>query len=203
MDLIKNRYTGALGGMDIIKKTIETARLESYAASLSCPRPSSPSRADSSGLHPSPGMDSSSPSSAPPAKPQAEPQDWFDVFVRQPDAYLRLSFAVDMSLSVGRYPSTADLPRRISLLPPSQTLSLPAGRLGEEAFEDTDGAAAARACNLDFLDFGQSGSSQRGESASDRNPWNGKTVERILEEVLGGGGRLWGGEEGEGEGEGE
>lgn len=125
---------------------------------------------------------------------QPMPQDWFDVFISKPNAYLRISFTVDMSLATGRFSSGENLPRRLSLhgrLIPS--CSIPQSL--SPAFEDLvtnintgDVAMLEQPRNsyLDFFDFGQS----QPESGSDRDPWNGKTVDNILEEVLSGGERL-------------
>lgn len=125
-----------------------------------------------------------------------ELQDWMEVFVNSPAAFLRISFSVDMSMAVGRYPTTQDLPRRLSphvqLIPSTSIPQSIMPAVGDPVGDTTnvDEAAAlepARNSYLDYFDFGPSHTDTRRETS----PWNGKHIDRILEEVIGGGERFW------------
>lgn len=175
MDLCSERYSGALAANDVIKKTIEAARSEQNVAHIQTPRPASLVRSSQGGI-----------------------QDWFEVFVSKPQQYLRISFTIDISLAMGRYPDTGDLPRRISLnnrLIPSNSIPQSLMPVVEEIPVNTDlllepaMLEPTRNSHLDYFDFNEPQSwGQPGGS-----PWNGQTVDKILDEVLGGGGRFWAG----------
>ncbi|KAH6715892.1 hypothetical protein BKA61DRAFT_733726 [Leptodontidium sp. MPI-SDFR-AT-0119] len=174
MDLCNDRYTGVMSARNIIKKSIEVARSEQKVIKDKASVSSSLTR-------PSPNL-----------------EDWLEVFVRSPAAFLRISFSVDMSLAVGRYPTTEDLPRRLychgqlvpshsipqSLMPP-----VAVGDLVKDVTTEDETAMLEPIKNsyLDYFDFGQ----PQTETRPDTNPWNGKHVDKILDEVLGGGERFW------------
>lgn len=177
MDLCSERYSGALAANNVIKKTIEAARSEQNAAHTRTPRPTSLVRSSQEGI-----------------------QDWFEVFVSKPQQYLRISFTIDISLAMGRYPDTEDLPRRISLnnrLIPSNSIPQSLMPVVEEIPVNTDSLLEpamlepTRNSHLDYFNFNEPQS--WGQPGSSGSPWNGQTVDKILDEVLGGGGRFWGG----------
>ncbi|KAH7317793.1 hypothetical protein BKA65DRAFT_515202 [Rhexocercosporidium sp. MPI-PUGE-AT-0058] len=172
MDLCNDRYTGTTSAINIIKRTIEVARSEKN------------------------GIKDKASVSSTLTRTSPELQDWLDVFISSPAAFLRISFSIDMSLAVGRYPTTADLPRRLSFhgqLVPShsipQSLMPPIGDSVTDVttVDGTSMLVPTRNSYLDYFDFGQSQNDSRLES----NPWNGKHVDKILEDVLGGGERFW------------
>jgi hypothetical protein len=176
MDLCSERYGGAHLTNGSIRKTLEAARSEQEeAAETEIPMSSS----------------------VIPASPDAIP-DWFEVFVNKPQQYLRISFSIDLSLAAGKYPDKKDLPRLLSLHNRLiQSNSVPKSLMPEVPFKSTPSETAlllnprllepASNSFLDFMDFGD------GQSAGEKepNPWTGQTVDKILEEVLGGGGRFW------------
>ncbi|PVH69031.1 hypothetical protein DL98DRAFT_661897 [Cadophora sp. DSE1049] len=172
MDLCKDRYTGAAVVKNVITKSIETARSEKNIIESNSSHSTSLTRT-------SPAL-----------------QDWLDVFISSPVSFLRISFGIDMSIAVGRYPTTEDLPRRLALhyqLVPGKSIPQSLMPAVENAVTDADPVDEAavleptRNSYLDYFDFGQS----QTDSRADSNPWNGKHVDRILEEVLGGGERFW------------
>lgn len=174
MDLCNERYTGAMAANNIIKKTIEAARLEQSAAQIQTPNSTS--------------LVHSSPDGIP---------DWFEVFISKPQQYLRISFSIDISLSIGRYPAIEDLPKRLSLhtrLIPSNSIPQSLMPAVEELPPNADTLESAmleptRNSHLDYFDFNEPQSWGR----PDGSPWNGQTVDKILDDVLGGGGRFWAG----------
>lgn len=86
MDLCQERYTGTTGVNSMIKRTIEAAR---YDVAVNKPM----SLLHSNGF-----------------------KYWVDVFVSNPTRYLRISFTIDTSLCMGRFPDTEDcLPQLLSL----------------------------------------------------------------------------------------
>jgi hypothetical protein len=174
MDLCNDRYTGALAANNIIKRIIEAACSEQDSAKIQASISTSLVR------------------SAP------DIQDWFEVFVRKPTQYLRISFTIDMSLSTGRYPDTEDLPQRLSTntcLIPNHSIPKSLMPVVEElptsadVIDETAMLEPTRNSHLDYFDFNEPQTWAR----SDSSPWNGQTVYKILDEVLGGGERLWAG----------
>jgi len=172
MDLCKDRYTGAAVVKNVITRSIETARSEKNMIEGKSSHSTSLTRT-------SPAL-----------------QDWLDVFISSPVSFLRISFGIDMSIAVGRYPTTEDLPRRLSLkynLIPSKSIPQSLMPAVENAIMDADHVDEATVLEpaknsyLDYFDFGQS----QTETRSETSPWNGKHVDRILEEVLGGGEKFW------------
>ncbi|KAH7386394.1 hypothetical protein BKA64DRAFT_142607 [Cadophora sp. MPI-SDFR-AT-0126] len=172
MDLCQDRYTGAAVVKNVITKSVETARSEKND------------------------IEGKSSLSSSLTRTSRVLEDWLDVFISSPVSFLRISFGIDMSLASGRYPTTEDLPRRLSspgrLLPnKSIPLSLmPAiDSAATEANPDDEVTILEPTRNsyLDYFDFGQS----QAETRSDTNSWSGKHVDKILEEVLGGGERFW------------
>ena len=172
MDLCYERYTGAIAAKNIIKRTIETARSEQDAAQTG-------SSTSASLMRSNPNI-----------------QDWFQVFVSKPTQYLRILFSIDMSLSTGRYPESDDLPQRLSLhtrLIPSNSIPRSLMPVVEELPTGTDVLDKAamleptRNHHLDYFDFNEPLTWERPGGS----PWNGHTVDEILDEVLGGGGKFW------------
>ncbi|KAK0111564.1 hypothetical protein ONS95_001915 [Cadophora gregata] len=169
MDLCKDRYTGATVVKNVVTRSIEAARSEKNVI-----------EGNSKSL----------------TRTSSALQDWLDVFISSPVSFLRISFGIDMSLAVGRYPTTEDLPRRLSLhgqLLPSKSIPqslMPAPEnvaTDESSVEEATLLEPTRNSYLDYFDLGQS----QTESRPSTSPWSGKHVDRILEEVLGGGERFW------------
>ena len=172
MDLCKDRYTGAAVVKNVITKSIEKARSEKNLIEGKSSHSTSLTRT-------SPAL-----------------QDWLDVFISSPVSFLRISFGIDMSIAVGRYPTTEDLPRRLSLqynIVPNKSIPQSLMPAVENAVTDADHVDEAtlleptRNSYLDYFDFGQN----QTETRSETSPWNGKHVDRILEEVLEVGERFW------------
>ena len=161
MNLCHERYTGCILARSIINRVIEVARSEHEV------------RQSTALLHSSSVI-----------------KNWFDVFVRKPTQYLRISFTIDISLSIGRYPDTYDyLPQRLSLQTCPNRLQSPPQTLissiecSPENFGQPDEVGTiepARKTQLDFFDFGEPDS----WDVSANNPWSGEMVERMLDEVL-------------------
>ncbi|KAL2065772.1 hypothetical protein VTL71DRAFT_3442 [Oculimacula yallundae] len=172
MDLCNDRYTGTLAARNIIKKSIEVARSEQNVIKDKASMSNSLTRAT------------------------PDLQDWLDVFVSSPAAFLRISFSTDMSLAEGRYPTTADLPRQLSLqgrLIPSRSIPrtlMPAEEDPIKGLADVDATTTLepnRNSYLDYFDFGQS----QAETKPDTSSWAGKDADKIMEEVLSGGEKFW------------
>lgn len=176
MDLCNERYTGALLANNIIKRTIATAVNAQLEQDFAKTQPCA----------------STSLVQSPPII-----QDWFEVFVSKPSQYLRISFTIDMSLSSGRYPDTKDLPRRLSMhdrLIPSHSIPQSLMPVFEELSTSAEIDEAVtlkptRNSQLDYFDFNEPQTWSRTASS----PWNGQTVDKILDQVLGGGERFWAG----------
>jgi hypothetical protein len=166
MDLCYERYTGSLSVKSVINRTIEAAHSEydfaeaqvTQSTALLCP--------------------------------SSTVKNWFDVFVSKPTQYLRISFAIDISFSMGRYPDTEDyLPQRLSLqnrlippqsIPKTLILSVEDTPSNTDQFDEAARVDSARNIHLDYLDF----SEPEAWGISEGNPWNGQTVERMLDEAL-------------------
>jgi hypothetical protein len=180
MALCTERYTGTFAANCLINKTIEAARSE-----------------NDHGQDQTIGFTSL-------VRSNPDVQDWFEVFVNKPSQYLRISFAIDISLSVGRYPETKDLPQRLSrdsrlipnhsipqsLMPTVEELPVTDNTLqGPGLLERTTNS------HLDYFDFNEPHTWVRSENS----PWNGQAVDKILDDVLGGGGNFWSGAHADGE----
>lgn len=120
--------------------------------------------------------------------------DWYEVFVSKPKQYLRLAMSIDISFSLGRYPSTTSLPNIIllsdSAIPLSsipRSLSTPVMSTAPLCDADMELSSPKaldildRRRDLDFFDFNSASSDVRSEQ---RGPWDEDTVEIILEEAL-------------------
>lgn len=155
MDLCHERYTGTLSANSVIKRTIEAARSEHDVAQVQITKSTALLRSSS------------------------VTKDWFDVFVRKPTQYLRISFTIDISFSIGRYPDTEEyLPQRLSLhnrLISSQSIPqtlIPSVESPPVNIDQCDEAAileSARNSHLDFFDFNE----LETWGVSEDSPWNG------------------------------
>ncbi|KAH7142915.1 fungal-specific transcription factor domain-containing protein [Dactylonectria estremocensis] len=197
MQLCREKYTGAHTALNTINRAIASVDIPPSAASAtalaSLKQSSFSSTEISEQIHSTQLLSTS-----------AEIKDWLTILVKQPRAYLRLAFTVDISLSRGRYVGSEELPRVLlvedgyygGLMNVPRPLELPhinhvgqsdmnrVGLVGEEE--------PRLRLDLDFFDFGgdispaQTNSMYRSDyrTLSERS-WTGAMVEELLEEVGG------------------
>lgn len=166
MDLCHERYTGSISAKCVINRVIEVARSEHDVTELQITKSTALSYSSSA------------------------IKNWFDVFVRKPTQYLRTSFTIDISFSIGRYPDREDyLPQRLSLQTgPNPSKSIPQSLISsaERSPENSDQPdevaiiEPVRNIHLDFFNFGEPDI----WGASEDSPWNGQMVERMLDKAL-------------------
>jgi hypothetical protein len=166
MDICHERYTGSLSAKGVINRVIDVARSEHDVTGLQITK--------STAL-----LYSSS-----------VVKNWFEVFVSKPTQYLRISFTIDISFSIGRFPDTEEyLPQRLSLqtrpntpesIPRSLIPSIERSPENSDQHDEVATIEPARNTHLDFFNFGESDT----WGASEDSPWNGRMVERMLDEAL-------------------
>lgn len=97
----------------------------------------------------------------------AETRDWLTIFVKQPRAYLRLAFFVDISLSRGRYAGNEELPQVLliedgwygGVMNVPRSLGLPridhSGQSEVNRVRVVEEEEPRARLDLDFFDFGE------------------------------------------------
>jgi hypothetical protein len=169
MEICHARYSGTGACVNVINKTIASAKADIFPSTPSAEQPSTSTallRAAANKI-----------------------DDWFEVFVSQPRQYLRIALTIDISLCMGRYPQHEDFPRLLLMDGSSQPCgSIPRAltpvieELGAlESPATNEDVMTGRRKDLDYFDFGTGGKSPRSPGTS---AWNGDMADSILEDVL-------------------
>lgn len=193
MQLCREKYAGAHTALNTINRVIASVDIPPSAASataLASLEQSSFESTEISEQMPSTQLLSTT----------AEINDWLTILVKQPRAYLRLAFTVDISFSRGRYVGSEELPRVLlvedgyyggvmsvprPLEPPN-----PRGQSEMNHVRLVDEEESRLRLDLDFFDFGgnmdpvQTSSMYRSDyRPPNERSWTGEMVEELLEEV--------------------
>jgi hypothetical protein len=171
MEICHARYTGTGAALNVINKTIASAKADIFSGTPSEPQCSTSTALLRAAVN--------------------KIEDWFEVFVSQPRQYLRIALTIDISLCMGRYAGTDELPRLLLMTDSAMpSPSIPRGltpvtrQLGHvdvELATPEAMAISAQRRDLDYFDFE---AAERGLKSSETSPWNENLADSILEDVL-------------------